>query len=238
MFSGLTVQEQRVLIVLLIVIGLGLAVQQFQAVNAGDAIELIQNDAIGQQGGGAEKLALKLSPSRPPVEQRASRRLNINTASEQELASGGLYRIGPARARAIVDYRNVHGAFRSLGEIENVPGIGPKTLEGIRDHVTVGEQLSAPSSAATTTALSLVRPLGETFDAVVEKRPPARININQASAEELTQLKGVGPVIAQEIIAYRRTHGPFRRPEDLMKVKGIKQKKFDELRQMIKVVND
>ena len=49
----------------------------------------------------------------------------------------------------------------------------------------------------------------------------AKININTASAEELTQLQGIGQTYAAKIVAYRTEQGPFAAPEDIMKVKGI-----------------
>ena len=49
----------------------------------------------------------------------------------------------------------------------------------------------------------------------------AKININTASAEELTQLQGIGAKYAAKIVEYREQNGPFTSPEDLMKVSGI-----------------
>jgi competence protein ComEA len=54
-----------------------------------------------------------------------------------------------------------------------------------------------------------------------------KININTASEKELTQLDGVGPAKAAEIVKYREENGPFGSPEDLMKVKGIGTKLFE-----------
>jgi competence ComEA-like helix-hairpin-helix protein len=62
-----------------------------------------------------------------------------------------------------------------------------------------------------------------------------KININTAPEEELVKLKRVGPVIAGRIIEYRETHGPFRRPEDIMKVKGIGQKTWEYNKDIITV---
>jgi competence protein ComEA len=53
------------------------------------------------------------------------------------------------------------------------------------------------------------------------------ININTASAEELSQLKGIGPSHAAKIVAYREKNGPFKMPEDLVQVSGIGQKTFE-----------
>ena len=62
-----------------------------------------------------------------------------------------------------------------------------------------------------------------------------KININLASAEEIAQLKGVGPNYAERIIEYRETHGPFESPTDITKVKGIGTKTFEANRGRITV---
>ena len=51
-----------------------------------------------------------------------------------------------------------------------------------------------------------------------------KININTASAKELTQLKKVGPKTAENIVAYRNANGPFKSVQDLKKVKGVGDK--------------
>ncbi|WP_369601877.1 ComEA family DNA-binding protein [Hahella sp. SMD15-11] len=51
-----------------------------------------------------------------------------------------------------------------------------------------------------------------------------RININTATANELVQLKGIGPQKAWRIIEYRRKHGPFKNIHELVLVKGIGEK--------------
>ena len=55
-----------------------------------------------------------------------------------------------------------------------------------------------------------------------------KININQASQAELTELKGIGPVLSQRIVEYREEHGPFQPPEDIMEVKGIGRKTWEK----------
>ena len=61
------------------------------------------------------------------------------------------------------------------------------------------------------------------------------ININTATAEELTQLKGIGEVIAQRIVDYRNENGAFSSIEDIMNVSGIGEKKFEAIRDNISV---
>ena len=63
----------------------------------------------------------------------------------------------------------------------------------------------------------------------------ARIDINTASAEELTQLKGVGPSHAAGIVVFREKNGPFKNPEDLIQVPGIGQKTFEKNKDLIMV---
>ena len=70
-----------------------------------------------------------------PVPEEPSGKININSATAAELDS--LPGIGPTKAQAIVDYRNQNGPFRTIDDLLNVAGIGPKILESIRDQITV-----------------------------------------------------------------------------------------------------
>ena len=65
--------------------------------------------------------------------------------------------------------------------------------------------------------------------------PPAAIDINKATANDLQKLPGIGPGLAKQIVAYREKHGPFRRVEDLMVIKGIGFKKWKEIRPLVRV---
>jgi len=63
----------------------------------------------------------------------------------------------------------------------------------------------------------------------------AEVNINTASAEELTTLPGIGPSYAQRIVEHREKNGPFKKPEDLLSVRGIGDKTFERIRDRITV---
>ena len=63
----------------------------------------------------------------------------------------------------------------------------------------------------------------------------AAVNINTATKEELDGLPGIGPVKAQAIIDYRNANGPFKTPEDVMKVRGIKEGEFGKIKDQISV---
>jgi len=62
-----------------------------------------------------------------------------------------------------------------------------------------------------------------------------RININTASANELETLPGIGKSLAERIIDHREKYGPFRRPEHLIIVRGISDKRFRALRDLVTV---
>lgn len=61
----------------------------------------------------------------------------------------------------------------------------------------------------------------------------ALVNINLASADQLQALSGVGEATARAIVEDREAHGPFSSIEDLMRVSGIGQKKFEKLKGQI-----
>jgi len=62
-----------------------------------------------------------------------------------------------------------------------------------------------------------------------------KININLASQSELTDLPGIGSVLASRIVDYRRQHGDFNRIEDLRNVSGIGEKRFEAIQDKITV---
>ena len=62
-----------------------------------------------------------------------------------------------------------------------------------------------------------------------------KININKADAGTLTTLKGIGKDRAQKIIEYREKNGLFQKPEDLMNIKGIGRKIFEQNKDFITI---
>ncbi|NLY79783.1 MAG: comEA protein [Lysinibacillus sp.] len=62
-------------------------------------------------------------------------KVNINTADESELTT--LSGIGPSKAKAIIQYREEYGPYKTIEELKNVSGIGEKTFEKLKDSITV-----------------------------------------------------------------------------------------------------
>lgn len=65
--------------------------------------------------------------------------------------------------------------------------------------------------------------------------PAGKVNINQASVEQIAYLPRIGAKVAARVLDYRKTHGQFARPEDLMEVKGIGEKLFLTLKPYVAV---
>jgi len=62
--------------------------------------------------------------------------VNINTADETQLTA--LQGIGPTKAKAITQYRQEHGPFKSVDDLKKVSGIGEQTLAALKPFITVG----------------------------------------------------------------------------------------------------
>ena len=64
--------------------------------------------------------------------------VNINTATESELEA--VRGVGPAKAKAIITYRESHGNFKSLDELDNVKGFGKASVEKLKGELSAGPE--------------------------------------------------------------------------------------------------
>lgn len=82
-----------------------------------------------------------------------------------------------------------------------------------------------------------MEPGGINDHAVVMAEAPEKtaglININTATAEELTELKGIGEGIAENIVSYREAAGDFESVDELLNVSGIGKSKLEDIRDMV-----
>jgi competence ComEA-like helix-hairpin-helix protein len=128
-----------------------------------------------------------------------------------------------------VAHREEEGGYLRPEDLLLVRGIGPSTLEKIRSHLdfSAGIPLElrprAPAGAREAdkakTPLPLTDPRAGGGDG--GSRPLGVVNVNSASSAQLQTLPGIGPALAERILRSRSREGPFRVPEDLLRVPGI-----------------
>ena len=159
--------------------------------------------------------------------------IDLNSADEKTLES--LPGVGKSTAKAIIAGR----PYKSVDDLKRVKGMSDKKIDAIRNQVTVGAAAAAAAPAAMPYAAegqekasSATKAMtGSAEKSKMKLAPGQHVNINTATKEELDALPGIGPVKAQAIIDAR----PFSKPEDIMKVKGIKQKEYEKIKDFITV---
>jgi competence protein ComEA len=132
-------------------------------------------------------------------------RVDPSTAPADELQR--LPRVGPALAERLVAWRASHGPFRTLADVDAVPGVGPALLAGIAPHL--GLPAGTPA-----------RPAAPSASAPAPAVAPA-VDLNRGTVAELETLPGVGPALAARIVAHRNAKGPFRTVDELDAVPGV-----------------
>jgi competence protein ComEA len=169
--------------------------------------------------------------------------VDINSASQKDLEA--VKGVGPATAKKIIAGR----PYKSVDELSKA-GLNAKAVEKIKPFVTVGSAQTTPVTAAATKAIAPVSVAAtkattdvtkatkdvkektkSTKTAAAKLAPGTKININTADQATIEKLPEIGPVKAKAIINGR----PFNSIEDVMKVKGIKGKTFDAIKEYIVV---
>ncbi|MDD2743586.1 MAG: ComEA family DNA-binding protein [Rhodocyclaceae bacterium] len=119
--------------------------------------------------------------------------VNINSATLEQL--DGLKGIGPTKAQAIIDYRKKNGPFKSVDDLQNVPGIGPATLKDVRGDVMISGVTRVPEAAPKTEKASEKAAKAKT-EAKASKAAAEKVAPEKA-AEKLTAPKPATPGVAK-----------------------------------------
>jgi|SRR5690554_2864529 competence protein ComEA len=141
---------------------------------------------------------------------------NINLA--YVLTENVMLQIRPKKDISEKDISEKDISEKDVPEKESIP---QNTSEEKSDKIFTGINIVSDSGGAV---------VGENTESLNLK-----ININTASKEQLTELPGVGPAIADNIIAFRQENGRFEKIEDIMNVSGIGDAKFKRLKDLITV---
>lgn len=156
-------------------------------------------------------------------------RVNLNSSNIDELMR--LPGVGPATALRILEYRYTNGPFLRVSDLDNIKGIGSKTIARLSDQVYLGQP--DPLDSGTIKKLKNAADDGKKSENSVTMISgpcgPGRININTATEEELQALPRIGPKIAWRIVDDRAANGPFRDAADIMRVKGIGPKTLERM---------
>ncbi len=202
---SVTPQERLALGVVALLLATGAAARTLRPAPAPAAWSAAEEAEAGGRlraatGDSVKRAALRSRPLAP------GERLDPATAPADELQR--LPRVGPALAERIVAWRTARGPFRTLADLDSVPGVGPALLAGIAPHLTL-----APAPPRSTPLVSRQEPAGSPA--------AAPVNVNTATAAELDALPGIGPALAARVVAWRAEKGRFRSMNDLEAVPGI-----------------
>jgi competence protein ComEA len=175
-------------------------------------------------------------PARPPVEIAEA------TAGERKRAQAPLYVHVAGAVRRPGLYKLPDGA-RIATAIELARGPRPKadlTTVNLAAKIEDGQQIIVPlrgtaqpvagGAGAPATAGSGTASTG----APGQSSPTAQISLATATQAQLEELDGIGPALAQAILAYRDANGGFRSIEQLQEVDGIGEKRFEALRNAVR----
>ena len=123
--------------------------------------------------------------------------------------------------------------FFALGLLVHPSGWGREASRPV-SRAEAASQPEPQQNAAAGQAISAVEGTGA-VGPTSKTEASVLIDVNQASKEELISLRGIGPVLAENIMEYRHKNGPFRSVEELIQVRGIGKKKLEVLRDYVTV---
>ncbi|KAJ8415935.1 hypothetical protein AAFF_G00404920 [Aldrovandia affinis] len=146
-------------------------------------------------------------------------RLNINTATEEELMT--LPGVNRMVAQNIVEYRECIGGFKKVEDLALVSGVGAAKLEAIKLEICVSNRVGSSQHSPSSSLRK---------DHNHEHLAYTGMNINTATPAQLVSIRGITERIAKNIVDYRKEYGPFKSIEDLVKVNNINSSLLDKIR--------
>ena len=173
-------------------------------------------------GAGAARAPEVAAPLEPVSAPLSSQRFVVHVVGA--VRRPGLYRLREG-ARVADAVARAGGATRRA----NLTGLN------LAAPLVDGTQVLVPARVAVGVG-AVVPQVGEGGDAAssgVGALPAQKLSLSNATAEQLDELPGVGPITAQKILDYRAEHGPFRSVDDLDAVPGIGPTRIEQLRDLV-----
>jgi competence protein ComEA len=169
----------------------------------------------GGAGGAARRAAaLPVASHTPTTAAPSADPAEVVVDAAGAVARPGVYQV-PARSR-VADVLAAAGGPGPDADLDQVNLAAP-VADG--DRVYIPRKGERPPDASAAAGAPGAQPL----------------DLNQATVDQLDALPGVGPSTARAIVAWRTEHGPFRRVDDLLEVRGIGPAKLDALRSEVRV---
>lgn len=153
---------------------------------------------------------------------------DLNTATRADLID--LPGIGPSLADSILAYREKHGPYGKIEDLDQVTGIGVHKLESFRQFLFVAENganAQPTITSATPMLASSIPPLAAS--PIAAGAVVTRLNLNTATLEQLMALPGIGEGYAKRILDRRRQLGRFRNWAEVSSVPGVGPKRLENI---------
>ena len=220
-------------LVVLVVGTLGLLSLRSGAVEPGEGIVVQAGEtAVSGAGteygfaGGAEGLGQSTQPATTSTTQTPMIWVQVVGAVRRP----GVYQV-PADARAFQAIREA-GGFTDDADQEAV-ALAAQLSDGCRIGVPrIGERAAGEAGSPVQSSAGISESVTGP-DSAPGGSSIAPVNLNSAALEQLETLPGIGPSLAQQIISYRETHGPFTSVDQLTDVPGIGPARLEQLRPLV-----
>jgi len=163
------------------------------------------------------------SEREPPAQARAA---PVKVARSKGSAAAVVHVVGAVRRPGVYRlpaWSRLAAALRRAGG-----ATGRADLQGVNlaAKVSDGQQVIVPARVAGASGAA---------GAAVAATPGQPVSLNNATVEQLDELEGIGPATAQKILDYRQEHGGFSSVEDLKEVSGIGPKRYESLKEQVRM---
>lgn len=196
---------------------------------------LLTDEAVSGETGGAD--SADIGAAEPALQEDAAASEKPQTSVEAMPAESGLLYVHVCGA---VEAPGVYELPAGSRVYEAVQAAGGFTAEAEQNYVNQAQMLADGVKLVIPTREEAALQIGivgveEPSGGEAAEQAGAKININTASVKELCSIPGVGETRAAAIVSYRESHGGFAKPEDIMKVSGIKEGMYEKIKDSISV---